>query len=111
MAEFNLAFPKLIKWAINTNQYAESEKDAMAGYVDIPVIDIQPLIQHLQALQFDASKHENRPVWNFEKGQNEQLPTVRLKFKGRIGKDGTGGFGNFNPPKINVQPVNEEIPF
>ena len=35
MAEFNLAFPKLIKWAINQNQYAESEKDAMAGYVDI----------------------------------------------------------------------------
>ena len=34
MAEFNLAFPKLIKWAINQNQYAESEKDAMAGYVD-----------------------------------------------------------------------------
>ena len=71
MAEFNLALPKLINWSINQNQYSTSEKDAMAGYVDIPVVDIEPLIQHLQALQFDASKHESRPVWNFEKGQNE----------------------------------------
>jgi len=111
MAEFNLALPKLINWSINQNQYSTSDKDAMAGYVDIPVVDIEPLIHHLQALQFDASKHESRPVWNFEKAQNEQLPTVRLKFKGRKAKEGPGGFGNFNPQKINVQPVNEEIPF
>ena len=55
-------------------------------------------------------RHPEHEVY-FDKKENEQLPTVRLKFKGRIGKDGTGGFGNFNPQKINVQPVNEEIPF
>tara|TARA_Y100001970_G_scaffold269274_1_gene361496 strand:+ start:334 stop:666 length:333 start_codon:yes stop_codon:yes gene_type:complete len=103
-SKFVPAFKYPLKWSVNDNTFDDAEKYPKKMGLGIPVDSMRDFIEHCEKLLADTENYSTAKIWNFEKGEEEIVPTVYLNGKGMQSPDGSSAYGNISPRKIEVEP-------